>query len=80
MNTAKQQLIQSWIDKASHDLGAVRILAASAEPVLDVAIYHCQQAAEKAVKAFLVFCDEDVIETHDIPLLIEIATEHVPPA
>nr|VFK18515.1 MAG: HEPN domain-containing protein [Candidatus Kentron sp. LPFa]VFK33073.1 MAG: HEPN domain-containing protein [Candidatus Kentron sp. LPFa] len=60
MNTAKQQLIQSWLDKAEHDLSAARILAASTEPVLDAAIYHCRQAAEKAVKAFLVFRDEDV--------------------
>ncbi|VFM95559.1 MAG: hypothetical protein BECKG1743D_GA0114223_101274 [Candidatus Kentron sp. G] len=41
MNTDKQRLIQSWLDKAKHDLSAARILAASGESVLDAAVYHC---------------------------------------
>ena len=58
MNEAKRQLVQSWLTKAQHDLASARVLAASAEPLLDTAIYHCQQAAEKAVKGFLAFRDQ----------------------
>jgi hypothetical protein len=36
--------------KAQHDLQAARALANQTSPLLDVAIYHCQQAAEKAIK------------------------------
>jgi HEPN domain-containing protein len=41
--------------------------------VLDTAVYHCQQAAEKAVKAYLAFCDQEVERTHDIEVLIRSA-------
>jgi HEPN domain-containing protein len=36
---------------------------------LDVAIYHCQQAVEKALKGFLTFHDEDFPKTHDLRAL-----------
>jgi HEPN domain-containing protein len=39
-------------------------------PLLDTAIYHCQQAAEKAVKGYLVFCDQQAERVHDIEVLI----------
>jgi HEPN domain-containing protein len=41
--------------------------------LLDTAIYHCQQAAEKAVKGYLVFCDQEFERTHDVELLIRTA-------
>ncbi|MGH8604009.1 MAG: HEPN domain-containing protein [Gammaproteobacteria bacterium] len=40
---------------------------------LDVAIYHCQQAAEKALKALLVFHDQRFQKTHDLRVLVELA-------
>jgi HEPN domain-containing protein len=49
MTDAKAQLVQSWLTKAQHDLASARVLAASGPSLLDTAIYHCQQAAEKAV-------------------------------
>jgi hypothetical protein len=39
MNEAKRQLVQSWLTKAQHDLASARVLAASAEPLMDSAIY-----------------------------------------
>ncbi len=70
MDEAKRQLVQSWLIKAQHDLATARKLAADPEPYLDTAIYHCQQAAEKAVKGFLVFHDEEFEKTHNLPLLV----------
>lgn len=55
MNEAKSQLTQSWLTKAQHDLASADVLSQSQLPLLDTAIYHCQQAAEKSVKGFLVF-------------------------
>ena len=74
MDEAKRQLVQSWLIKAQHDLAAARKLSAEPDPYLDTAIYHCKQAAEKAMKGFLVFHDQDFEKTHNIQLLITLAT------
>jgi HEPN domain-containing protein len=73
MTDAKQQLVQSWLTKAQHDLASARVLATSAPPLLDTAIYHCQQAAEKAVKGYLVYRDQEFERIHDIEELIRLA-------
>jgi HEPN domain-containing protein len=41
---------ESWLIKAYHDLISAKKLAQDQEPVLDTAIYHTQQCAEKALK------------------------------
>ena len=56
MGDTNQELLRSWLTKATSDLRSAKVLASAEDPVLDTAIYHCQQAAEKAVKAFLVHC------------------------
>jgi len=71
MDEAKRELVRSWLRKASHDLAAARLLGASHPPIVEVAAYHCQQAAEKALKAYLVFYDERVAKTHDVGLLMD---------
>jgi HEPN domain-containing protein len=73
MTDAKAQLVRSWLIKAKHDLASARVLAASTPPLLDTAVYHCQQAAEKAVKGYLVFCDQEAERVHDIEVLIHSA-------
>jgi HEPN domain-containing protein len=78
MDEAKRELVHNWLLKASHDLAAARVLAQGDQPILDVAIYHCQQAAEKTVKAFLVFQDEFPDRTHDVDVLIQKATRFEP--
>jgi HEPN domain-containing protein len=64
--------------KAQHDLQAARALANQTSPLLDVAIYHCQQAAEKAIKGFLIFHDQRLEKTHNILVLVEQASKIVP--
>jgi HEPN domain-containing protein len=74
MDEAKRQLVRSWLIKAQRDLATARKLATDPDPYLDTAIYHCQQAAEKAVKGFLVLHDQEFEKTHDIRLLVTLAT------
>ena len=66
MDEAARELVRDWLTRASHDLQAARTLAATSEPLLDVAIYHCQQAAEKTVKGWLQSQDDPFPKTHDI--------------
>ncbi len=74
MDEAKQELVRSWLRKAASDLAAARLLGASSPAILDAAMYHCQQAAEKALKAYLVFYGESVPKSHDLGLLLDRAT------
>ena len=46
--------VRQWLLKADHDLRSARcLMSGDDEPLLDTAVYHCQQAAEKALKAYL---------------------------
>jgi HEPN domain-containing protein len=73
MTDAKAQLVRSWLVKAQHDLASARVLAANDPPLLDTAVYHCQQAAEKAVKGYLASCDQEFERIHDVEALIRSA-------
>lgn len=57
MDEAKRVAVQAWLLKAQRDLASAKRLADGDAPLLDTAIYHCQQAAEKAIKGFLVCHD-----------------------
>jgi HEPN domain-containing protein len=78
MDESKLSLGREWFAKAATDLASARKLAAAPDPILDTAVYHCQQAAEKAVKAFLVFHDQRFEKTHDVRLLLEEASDFEP--
>ena len=70
MDKADLGLVRDWLTRAHHDLRASRILAAAEDAPLDVAIYHCQQAGEKALKAFLQWRDEPFTKTHNLRALV----------
>ncbi len=70
MDEAKRSLVQAWLIKAQRDLASAQRLSEGDDPLLDTAAYHCQQAAEKAMKAFLAFRDVRVRKTHDLEELI----------
>ena len=66
----RRELLRSWLTKAANDLKSARVLSGDPEGPLDAAIYHCQQCAEKVVKAFLVFSGITPGKTHDIRRLV----------
>jgi len=71
----RRELVRSWLAKALHDLGTARKAAADPDPYLDTAVYHCQQAAEKSLKAFLTLHDVLFDKTHNLgSLLVQAAT------
>ncbi|MCF7763344.1 MAG: HEPN domain-containing protein [Verrucomicrobia bacterium] len=62
---------KAWMVKAWRDLETARRAVTGEPPFYDVAAYHCQQAAEKAVKAILVHHGRAYEKTHDIEVLVE---------
>lgn len=78
MGETHKELLRSWLTKAASDLRTADILGLAEDAPLDTAIYHCQQAAEKAVKAFLVHCGVTPEKTHDIRTLTLQAAAHEP--
>ena len=60
------------VEKARRDLSAAKILMASEERSLDIVVYHCQQAAEKGLKAVLVARGVDFPKTHDLRALLKL--------
>ena len=66
---------KAWMVKAWRDLETARRAATGEPPFYDVAVYHCQQSAEKAVKAFLVHHGKAYEKTHDIEVLVDLAGE-----
>ena len=78
MDEATRELTRTWFVKARADLGAARKLASGPEAYLDAAIYHCQQAAEKALKGFLTSQGQRIEKVHNLPLLIAQAMSFEP--
>lgn len=70
----RQDLVRSWIRKAESDLEALD-LALSAEKALDAACFHAQQAAEKYLKAYLVWAKIEFPYVHDIIKLIHLCAK-----
>jgi HEPN domain-containing protein len=66
---------KAWLIKAWRDLETARRAVKDEPPFYDVGVYHCQQAAEKAVKAFLVHHGKPYEKTHDIEVLVDLAGE-----
>lgn len=75
MADAQASESRAWMVKAWRDLETARRTAAFEPPFYDIAVYHCQQAAEKAVKAFLVHHGKPYEKTHDIEVLADLACE-----
>ena len=59
-----------WLAIAGQDFKAVRNNIHGPDPAFDIAAYHCQQAAEKIVKAALITREIDPPRWHDIDSLI----------
>lgn len=66
---------EEWMNHAESDLRLARLAAGDAYVRREQACFHLQQAAEKAIKAVLLFREVDFPLTHDIEQLLEIAEE-----
>ena len=72
------EYLKNWVHKADNDLKvAVHESNFDKEDrVTDAICFHCQQAAEKYLKAYLIFCDVDFGKTHNLEYLLELCAKH----
>jgi HEPN domain-containing protein len=67
---ARTYLTRQWLVKADHDLATADRMAGAA-PLPDIVAFHCQQAAEKALKAYLAWHNQPFRRTHDLEELVD---------
>lgn len=65
---------EAWLFKAENDLKSAKKLMEGETAIPDTAIYHAQQCAEKALKAYLSFKLQPVQRTHDVEFLVELCS------
>ena len=69
--------IIKWIQFAQMDYDAAINMVKLHRPVpIEIVCYHCQQAAEKILKAFVIAKSETLIKTHDLAVLLNQCRKH----
>ena len=69
-----ENLVKSWLDFSDMDASLANFTFENMHPKpLELICYHCQQAAEKALKALIIASDENanIPKTHDLALLAD---------
>jgi len=67
--------IKQWVIKGDHDLGTAKITYLYIPEYLDTVTFHCQQAVEKYLKAYLIFQSISFKFSHDLIYLIDLITQ-----
>jgi HEPN domain-containing protein len=70
-DVALRELVLQWLDKAAADFDAAEQLSTQSGRFREIVAFHCQQAAEKYLKALLVRRQVEFPKTHDIAKLLD---------
>ena len=62
-------LTSEWVEKAEGDMKVAEDQWQNKDPVYDAVCFHCQQCAEKYLKAWLVENGQAPVRTHDLEAL-----------
>jgi len=68
---ARRELVLQWLRKAAADSDVAAQLCLQGSRFREIAASHCQEAAEKYLKAFLVRHQVQFPKTHDIAKLLD---------
>ena len=66
---------QEWHEYAERDLVSAKHLLTLHPIPLEIIAYHCQQCAEKYLKSYLAFNDQDIEKTHNLLKLCNLCAE-----
>lgn len=72
MTRTKNDLVREWLEKAYKDLATAELVAERGDYFADIACFHAQQAAEKAIKAYLIWKDIEPPRTHALGALVNL--------
>jgi HEPN domain-containing protein len=79
MTKTRSDLVRAWCEKGRRDfITAQNALHDTREMFPDIVCFHARQAAEKYLKAYLVFLKEEFPKTHALEDLVLIASSHDP--
>ena len=73
-----RDFVQQWLHKAEGDLAAAEILLASEVDDYFPCAFHCQQVAEKVLKAYLVRHQIEFRKIHDLDQLLKLVGQVEP--
>lgn len=66
----EKEYLQQWLFRANEDLQAANLMSNEADSFTSTICFHCQQAVEKYLKAFLVLHKTEFRKTHDVEHLL----------
>lgn len=72
------EFLQSWLAKATNDLKISQheLALDDEEVVTDAVCFHCQQAVEKFLKAYLIHKNVEFGRTHNLEFLQQLCARH----
>ena len=70
MDDATVQEIRAWLVKGLEDLKSAEWLLSSPDELYGSVGFHCQQVAEKALKAYLTWSEKPFEKTHSLVALV----------
>ena len=65
----RTSIVNEWLDFAIKDISSAKYLLDMRPVPLEIICYHCEQAAEKVLKGYLIRNDIEPPRTHDLRLL-----------
>ena len=77
MSESDSAIVNTWIEKADHDLCSAKLIFQHIPGYFDTIAFHCQQAVEKYIKASLIYLEIEFQRSHDLPYLLEILSGKV---
>ena len=75
MKKTNIDLVKIWLEKARRDLVTAQTGIDSSEPFSDIICFHTQQAAEKYIKAYLIWQKVEFPKTHSLEDLLLLAAQ-----
>lgn len=67
--------VTEWLERAQADLVVVELLLKFESFPTAIAAFHCQQTAEKSLKAFLTARNVEFLFRHNLPYLLDLCAE-----
>ena len=73
----KIDIVKQWIEKADHDLGTGQVTFLYLSKYRDTIAFHCQQAAEKYLKGYLLYLDIPFKRQHSLNYLLGLISQKI---